>query len=88
MLIKDPGRSGERREKERRVDAGKKEVAAGWGGMSLRKKMGSNTQVEGSALDECGQLFYPGLTGEKAEGRVMCIDAGSCTCGNFWKLSF
>lgn len=56
--------------------------------MSLRKKMGSNTQVEGSALDECGQLFYPGLTGEKAEGRVMCIDAGSCTCGNFWKLSF
>lgn len=30
MLIKDPGRSGERREKERRVDdAGKKEVAGG-----------------------------------------------------------
>lgn len=66
----------------------RKKWLRGGGGMSLRKKMGSNTQVEGSALDECGQLFYPGLTGEKAEGRVMCIDAGSCTCGNFWKLSF
>lgn len=41
MLIKDPGRSGERREKERRVDdAGKKEVAAEWGGDVFEKEDG------------------------------------------------
>lgn len=46
----------------------------GVGVMSLRKEMGSSIQVAGLALDEYGQLFYPGITSEKAECK--CTDAG------------
>lgn len=46
-----------------------------WAGvMSWRKAMRSSTQAEGLTSDEYGELFYQGLTGEKAE--YMCIDAG------------
>lgn len=46
-----------------------------WAGvMSWRKAMQSSTHAEGLTSDEYGELFYPGVTGEKAEH--MCIDAG------------
>lgn len=68
----------ERNERERRMgevsdDGG--ERGEGAAAMSSRQEMEPSTYVEGLDLDDYGQLFYPGVRGEKAE--YMYIDAGN-----------